>query len=598
MAVMTPNPLPGPFLEGQDVHFTFSPDIVSVAYTTDGTPPSISKYIAYDNLTPRNPFIAVTEDGRGPVVYDGGFPKIYNGSAPAAGSGFADFTGSYKYVYNVLKWIANKEKIATGNNKILILGDSNASMSESYSIKSTISNSFFTSLTRLCEAVGYVPTFKERSDYGAELDPTLAELEQYCCLFLLSSKFDKSYITQNAVNDIVTYRENGNGIYILTDHGPIIPDIATAAGNTAGFFATANKVAARFGAFFSGDYGRTPVNCGWLRENYGDHPLYNGILDSETVYAGASESRVVVTTANVFDPSLFPTIRVDKKGLNTIQVLGVTSTGELVTGRYVYIIQGDEFVFAKTVNPSTGLEETNVGQAYADLGGRATVSMWVDGSTLGTVWGEIKLNGKRIGELHYTQGVGSKTHWYAGKLENTPLNEGDVIQQSILIPFGYSKSIEVNRQEYPTKGIALPSVIAVGRTALHFTGVAKSVRSFYEKLKPTLPPSKSAQPVSVGENGMMFFGIFENKYQFEDIADTRIFRTTAEVTAAIAATAANPGPRFIDASTNRVYAYLNGAFRHIVGLTAQDFYGAPRIITNTTTGHKFRLELNGTISQL
>lgn len=598
MAVMTPAPLPGPFLEGQDVHFTFSPDIVSVAYTTDGTPPSISKYIAYDNLTPRNPFIAVTEDGRGPVVYDGGFPKIYNGSAPAAGSGFADFTGSYKYVYNVLKWIANKEKIAAGNNKILILGDSNASMSESYSIKSTISNSFFTSLTRLCDAVGYVPTFKERSDYGAELDPTLAELEQYCCLFLLSSKFDKSYITQNAVNDIVTYRENGNGIYILTDHGPIIPDIATAAGNTIGFFATANKVATRFGAFFSGDYARTPVNCGWLRENYGDHPLYNGILDSETVYAGASESRVVVTTANVFDPSLFPTIRVETKGMNTIQVLGVTTTGELVTGRYVYIIQGDEFVFAMTTNPETGLEETNMGRIYADISGRSTFTMWVDGSTLGTVWGEIKLNGKRIGELHYTQAEGSKTYWYSGKSRNTPLNDGDIIQQSILVPFGYSKTIEVSRDQYPTKGIALPEVVAVGRNALQFTGVAKSVRSFYEKIKPLLKPSKSAQPISSGENGMMFFGIFENKYQFDDLIDLRIYRTTTEVNAAIAVTPVTPGVRFIDASTNRVYAYLNGAFRHIVGLTAQDFYGAPRIVTNTTTGHKFRLELNGTISQL
>lgn len=598
MATMTPTPLPGPFLEGQNVNFAFSPDIVSVAYTTDGTPPSISKYIAYDNLTPRNPFIAVTEDGRGRVVYDGGFPKIYNGSAPPVGSGFADFTGSYKYVYNVLKWIANQEKIAAGNKKILILGDSNSSMGENYAIKGLNSSSFFNSLNRLCEAVGYTPTFKERSDYGEELNPTLAELEQYCCLFLLSSKFDKSFITQNAVNDIVTYRENGNGIYLLADHGPIVPDIATAAAGTMGFFATANRVAVRFGAFFSGDYARTPVNCGWLRENYGDHPLYNGILDSETVYAGASESRVVVTTANVFDPSLFPTIRVDKKGINTIQVLGVTSSGELTTGRYVYIIQGDEFVFAKTTNPSTGLEETNAGQVYADLGGRASVSMWVDGSTLGTVWGEIKLNGKRIGELHYTQAGGSKTHWYAGKLENTPLNDGDVIQQSILVPFGYTKSLSVNRDEYAAKGIALPTVIAAGRTALRFTGVAKSVRSFYEKLKPSLPASKSNQPLSVGENGMMFFGIFNDKYQFEDILDDRIFRTTTEVNNAITATQANPGPRFIDASTNRIYAYLNGSFRLITGLTAQDVYGAPRLITNPTTGHKFRLEINGTISQL
>lgn len=597
MAVMTPSPLPGPFLEAQDVHFTFSADIASVAYTTDGTPPSISKYIAYDTLTPPNPFIAVTEDGRGRVVYDGGFPKFYNVNKPIQNPTFADLNGGGKYFYNAIRWISNQEKVAAGNKKVLVLGDSIAT--ENYAIKSSAGTGFADTLQRLFIALNVPYVLKDRSDYGGVLNPTLSELEEYACVVVFSTLWTaQRFISANAVNDLVTYRENGNGIFIITDHGDALSSIQQAQGTHTGFFRTGNYICTNFGAFFNGNFDRSPVNVGFLRRTYGDHPLYNGLLDTEDVYAGGSESKVTVTTANVFDPSLFPTIRVDKKGINTIQVLGITNTGEIITGRYVYIIQGDEFVFAKTVNPTTGLEETNVGKAYADIGGKATVTMWVDGSTLGTVWGEIKLRGKRIGELYYTAGAGSKTYWYAGKLENTPLNNGDVIQQSIGIPFGYTKSIAVLREQFAPTGVALAVAVATGRSALKFNGVAGSVRSFYEKLKPTLPPSKSAQSVNVGNNGMMFFGVFQNKYQFEDLTDTRIFRTTAEVTAAIAATTVAPGIRFIDASTNKVYGYLNGAFRVITGLTAQDFYGAPRVIVNSTTGHKFRLELNGTISQI
>lgn len=52
--------------------------MAEVAYTLNGLPPALSEYIAYDTLTPANPFIAVTQDGAGNVVYDGGFPKLYN----------------------------------------------------------------------------------------------------------------------------------------------------------------------------------------------------------------------------------------------------------------------------------------------------------------------------------------------------------------------------------------------------------------------------------------------------------------------------------------------------------------------------------------
>lgn len=599
MASMTPNPTPGPYLEGQDVRFAFSPDIVGVAFSTDGTPPSISKYIAYDTLTPPNPFIAVTEDGRGRVVYDGGFPKFYNGQAPAAGTGFADLPGGYKYGFNAIRWISNPEKVAAGNTKVLVLGD--AIVTENYAIKSTVGNGFSTALSRLFGALGVQYVLKDRSDYGGTLNPTLSELEGYACVVVFSTVFTSAQLISNqAINDLVTYRENGNGIFIVTDHGAVLPDIQAAMGTHTGFFRTGNFICTHFGAFFSGDFNRTPVNVGFLRNTYGDHPLYNNLTDAEYIAAGGSESKVVVTTANVFDPASMPAIRVDKKGINTIQILAVLSDGTMISARYVYIIQGDEFVFVRVTNPTTGLVETNQGKIYADPAGKAAAEMWVDGSTLGTVWGEILKNGKRIGELYYTSALGSKVYWYAGSLERTPIRNADAIVQAIKIPFSYSKALVGVRDEVAIRnnGFALPRLVADIKPKYPVAGLSGLVTKLHSNVKPTLPSNKRKQPISCAETSRVLEGVFSDKVQQFDDLTTKIYPTTALTTAAIAVTPVVPGVCFVDASTNKVYGYLNGAFRIITDLTAQDIFGAPRTLINPTTGLKFRLELNGSITQI
>lgn len=599
MASMTPSPTPGPYLEGLDMRFTFSPDVTGVAFSTDGTPPSISKYIAYDTLTPPNPFIAVTEDGRGRVVYDGGFPKFYNGSAPAVGTQFASLPGGYKYAYNAIRWISNAEKVAAGNGKVLVLGDAVAS--ENYSIKGTKSVDFSVSLDRLFAALGVPYVLKDRADYGGVLNPTLAELEEYACVVVFSTLYtDGQFISNQAINDMVTYRENGNGIFIITDHGVVLPDIQAALGTHAGFFRTGNFICTRFGAFFSGNYNRVPVNVGFLRRTYGDHPLYNNLLDSESISAGGSESKVVVTSANVFDPANMPPVRVDKKGINTVQVLAVLADGTLITGRYVYIIQGDEFVFVRVTNPTTGQVETNQGKLYADPSGKAQAEMWVDGSLLGTVWGEILKNGKRVGELYYTSAEGSKVFWYAGALERTPLRNNDAITQSITIPFSYSKALVALRDEVAIQnnGFALPRLVADIKPKYPVSGFSGLVPKLHGKVKLTLPNDKRKQPLSCAGASRVLEGVFSDKVQQYDDLAAKIYPTTTLTNAAISATPVAPGTYFIDASTNKVSAYLNGSFRVIAGLTAQDIFGAPRILVNPTTGLKFRLELNGSITQI
>lgn len=68
---------------------------------------------------------------------------------------------------------------------------------------------------------------------------------------------------------------------MITDHGPVVDTIEAAAGsNMGGFFGTANALAVNFGTWFSGDYARVPVNIGFIRNTYGDHPLYAGMADS------------------------------------------------------------------------------------------------------------------------------------------------------------------------------------------------------------------------------------------------------------------------------------------------------------------------------
>lgn len=124
MATITPSVAPGSYLDHQTIKFNFSAGVMETALTKGNIPPSISKYIAYDTLSPPNPFIAVTQDGRGNVVYDGGFPKFYNGTVPTpTPTTFAAMPAGHKFLYNAVNWVANASKVASGNKKVLILGD-------------------------------------------------------------------------------------------------------------------------------------------------------------------------------------------------------------------------------------------------------------------------------------------------------------------------------------------------------------------------------------------------------------------------------------------------------------------------------------------
>lgn len=620
-----PGIFPAPFT----LNMLFASNVDKLQFSLNQGTPAISKYVAYDTLEPPNPFIAVTQDGRGNVVYDGGFPKYYNEKAPTVGSAnynrpyfvdairlqmsglgqfkprhyeklsdksvlivagdklvysmfqssslirsginatvsgppskllsavaglvdqnnlaFADdtdtgafsinkwytrtfdltavvgqtlsewtlvnggsqtivhttwykdihvinaageikgdlftntlefpelttapggstgFTGinkkvvdvrdmllpTSKYFFNCMQFIANKTKVAAGNRKVLFLGD--AKTTENYTIINEKANSFKRMLDWLCMCCGYEPTYKVVVDYpGGKLDARLDEMEQYCAVVLFSSVYQNtggpSFITQECVDAFMTYRENGNGLMFVTDHGPIMRTIdeAIAAPIGGGFFATANKVVTGFGAWFSGNYDRTPVNVGFLRRTYGDHPLYDQMEDSESVSGGGSESRVVVNQFAELTPATMQPIQLPK-GRNVLQVAASLTDGSVVTFRSIY------HVATHTVKFTDGVIAAGAGQTF-DVGIKNQALLNITfSSDVGAynAAGTVYKNGVKVGSMTYTPEGGVVQVWDGAGLGAVKVNNADEFSVGLTAPLAETTKMTVKRFQPAIKG--------------------------------------------------------------------------------------------------------------------------------------------------
>jgi hypothetical protein len=122
-------------------------------------------------------------------------------------------------------------------------------------------------------------------------------LDQYCCVIYFASY---KLINDFTVKNLIAYREQGNGIFIVTDHMPrnysSLQDAVANSFEAEFFGGGGNRLITNFGAYFSGDYNRSPVNVGYIRRTYGNHPLWKNLRDDEYIHAGGSESEVKVTT--------------------------------------------------------------------------------------------------------------------------------------------------------------------------------------------------------------------------------------------------------------------------------------------------------------
>lgn len=308
-------------------------DVEFVSFTVNGLPPTLSEYIAYDTLSPPNPFIAVTQDGLGRVVYDGGFPKFYNNQTPTGA-----ITAAFKYMVNAINWVTKPGAA----KKILLLGTVVA-QDGNYAVKSEASAGFKRSFEYIAQQAGAQLVIKDFSDYSnGEVAPTLAELQGYSLVILLDGAHtNKRMIPPASISAFAQYREAGYGVILITDHGANLNSVDTAAnGNYSGFFRNANLVATQFAAYFTGTVDRTPVNVGHLRRTYGDHPLYAGMTNDENIQAGGSESNVVVTQYQRYMPDEVPDIYMES-GDYLVQILARYKNGSVQIIRHNFIVGAD-----------------------------------------------------------------------------------------------------------------------------------------------------------------------------------------------------------------------------------------------------------------
>ena len=346
-----PDVTPSHYTDGVSINWSINSDVDSLISVVNGIPPAISKYIAYDNLTPANPFIAVTQDGKGNVVYDGGFPKFYNTRlSNNTGPGFDGLYPSFKFLHNAFNFIANPAK----QRKLLVLNDQVEG--GSYHAKSSFSSGFKNALEYVADIAGFSIVIKDPNDYGGVIDARLAELEEYAGLVIMGTNSSDNFniITAASVQDIVTFRSNGGGMVLITDHGTDLTSIDEASQPHTGFFTFTNRIAVNFGAYFTGDFDRSPVNVGFLRQNYGDHPLYSGLSDSEDILAGGSESKVVVTEVETYGPSNQPTTIISEAGINIINFLIIKTDGSVSTERYCFFVGETDFLQISDVGINKG----------------------------------------------------------------------------------------------------------------------------------------------------------------------------------------------------------------------------------------------------
>lgn len=569
-----------------------------VVFNQGGTPPAISKYIAYDTLVPPNPFIAVTQDGTGNVVYDGGFGKIYNLFAPAAGATFAQLSASFKFVYNALKWIANPEKVAAGNNKILILGDSEAS----YDIRSTDNNGFKTSLDRIMAIAGFVPTYKTKSSYaGGLLDPRLAELSQYCAVFLMSSEYiTTGRITDQAVTDLASFRSQGNGLFLMTDHGPVVNSAAEAVNLTSiAFFATANKVAVQFGAWFSGNYDRSPVNVGSIRATYGDHPLYAGMTDSESIFAGGSESKVVVAEYTKYYPGNIPNVTINKPGSNTVQAAAQMHDGSIETYRgFFAIASGNPLVIKNGAGVEITALDLGIGNKLPAL------SLVTSLSGAGTVLGEIRRGTIKVGSFFYTDELGTTVIWYANTPDQVMVKNGESLVAQIVVPFSYGSAVALKRiQPSIDDNDAYAEIVSnlMGPTDKRVTeaGTAGIILRIRNAGTPDVPIKLSTAENIAELRSYFYSAVLDGRRQ--PVVQRAVYPTEAAADYYLK-NAQVPGGTHnrvvLIAETNNLYQYVLGTWEKVAGTNFAEIFGVGRVIESTLGGQRYRVSADGKLIAL
>jgi len=377
----------------------------------------------------------------------------------------AQLAPDFRLLYNALYFCLSDANMLAGNKRVLFLG-THTSAQGSYALKGTNDYDYSVSLSRLCAAAGFTPTFKDTSDYaGGQLDETSSSLSQYAIVVVLSS-FDSptTRITQGCIDAVVDFRRKGGGVLLITDHGPVVNTAADAVKAPVGscFFFTANLIAVRFGAWFSGSVDRSTQTMGSIQSYYGasNHPLFGGFASTDQLTLSLNESMVVMPGFTKLTNSNMPTFNLPA-GNTSVKVAAMRPDHYVEAYQFDYaVVNGEVF----DIRDKAGNKVNALDLGWGNLG---TVNPTVLGQGLGNLSGSITKNDALIGTVSYTEAGGSKTNWGNGYSSTLRLDHGDVVKFKITSPFAYEKSYTVTRIQPAipyAKGIekSLPLLHAAG----------------------------------------------------------------------------------------------------------------------------------------
>lgn len=537
MAEIIASKTPGHYPTGQSLTLTFPTGTRKVIITRDDRPPVLTEILAYDNgpITPippdpnnpgasvKRPFLAVTQDGKGNVVYDGGFPKFYNMQMctsfedpdhmtfPAQRPNTrAQLTPSSQYLLNELSFIASVKKVGLGNRKILFVNNTTRLMN--YNLKGSHYNpdptqaatgnnilvafGFRDTFDAVCTVGNWIPTYYDMTDAGGDINLTTAYLDQFAAVVILASREcpnmnETGFSDQFALN-VAQYRRFGNGVAIITDHcNDNYTSLSDALSRGAWFGAGANKITQYYMAFFSGNVDRSPISVGAIRaQSGGDHPLFAGMSDSDMIYAGGSESLTMPEdTTGIEVPTTPYTVSMNTAGTYRFNVLVQLNDGTIITRNLKYVV----------INPS----DINILDAFGrgpGASGFTTYKQVIDYSIgqstiTDALYGQILLDSTPIGWFATSKATGNWVTSYsplAGASVPLIVKNGQRLRFVTSDPFEYEVNALINIPDetpYYTSSASIATFITQMLSHPFYTGLTRAqmvsdITSFASKCYP------------------------------------------------------------------------------------------------------------------
>ena len=357
--------------------------VEAITYSVD-TRPSIGKVLAKDQYG--NPYVAVVEDGLGRVYFDGGFPKYYDSYYNTSWSQFSQLNPAHKLLYNALNWVHNPAKA----KKLLIICDTNSGNYYSFGPNACPSQAFKFGIPQTARMAGFTQV-DVVSWNGAMMDVPLATLENYsACLLMGSSGINANRFTTNLVNNLCTFRENNNGLVVITDHNV--------------FQQSVNAVCSRFGVQFYGDVNRSPgAACYYLdyiKSTYGDHPLWNNLTGY--LWAGDSEGGLTITQSPAYTGQTIPI----SDGYHIVYALVKATDGSISVKSFPYAIGvADPVTWSSSIPTRTIKNVVDANQfTVTPINGQTTRGL-------------VKYHGRVIGTFEATADYCNKSY-YSGSAVN------------------------------------------------------------------------------------------------------------------------------------------------------------------------------------